>query len=127
MTEREVTSAITDSRGREVSATMDRSAREAESMKRTRCRHSAAFNVEVALAAVKGDQRLTSLAERLDVHSNQITQWKSELLIRAAEVFATLPTCARLARTSRRCNRRLRSKLEEAIARHGRPAAAGRE
>ncbi len=58
-------------------------------MKRPRRNHSAAFKAKVALAAVKGDQTLAALAERYDVHPNQITQWKTELLQRAAEVFAT--------------------------------------
>jgi len=58
-------------------------------MKRPRRNHSAAFKAKVALAAVKGDQTLVQLAERFDVHPNQITQWKAELLQRAAEVFAT--------------------------------------
>ena len=43
----------------------------------------------MAIAAIKGDQTLAALAERFDVHPNQITQWKSELLQRAGEVFAT--------------------------------------
>ncbi len=58
-------------------------------MKRPRRNHSAAFKAKVAIAAVKGDQTLASLAERYDVHPNQITQWKTELMQRAAEVFAT--------------------------------------
>jgi transposase len=61
----------------------------AESMKRPRRNHSAAFKAKVALAAIKGDQTLVQLAERFDVHPNQITQWKTELLQRAAEVFAS--------------------------------------
>jgi transposase-like protein len=59
------------------------------SMKRPRRNHSAAFKAKVALAAVKGEQTLVQLAERFDVHPNQITQWKTELLQRAAVVFAT--------------------------------------
>ena len=43
----------------------------------------------MALAALKGDQTLASLAQQFDVHPNQITQWKTELLQRASEVFAT--------------------------------------
>ena len=58
-------------------------------MKRPRRNHSAVFKAKVAIAAVKGDQTLVALAERFDVHPNQITQWKSELLQRAAEVFAS--------------------------------------
>ncbi len=38
---------------------------------------------------MKGEYTLVQLAERFDVHPNQITQWKTELLQRAAEVFAT--------------------------------------
>ena len=58
-------------------------------MRRPRRNHSAAFKAKVALAAVKGDQTLAQLAERFDVHPNQITQWKAELLERASTVFAT--------------------------------------
>ena len=58
-------------------------------MKRPRRNHSAAFKAKVAIAAVKGDQTLAALAERYDVHPNQITQWKAELMQRAAELFAT--------------------------------------
>lgn len=58
-------------------------------MRRPRRNHAAAFKAKVALAALKGDQTLAALAERFDVHPNQITQWKTELLQRAAEVFAT--------------------------------------
>jgi transposase len=61
----------------------------AVSMRRPRRNHSAAFKAKVALAAVKGEHTLVQLAERFDVHPNQITQWKTGLLQRAAEVFAT--------------------------------------
>ena len=58
-------------------------------MRRTRRNHSAAFKAKVAVAAVRGDQTLVQLAQRFDVHPNPITQWKTELLQGAAEVFAT--------------------------------------
>jgi len=61
----------------------------AESMRRPRRNHSAVFKAKVAVAAVRGDQTLAQMAQRFDVHPNQITQWKTELLQRAAEVFAT--------------------------------------
>jgi transposase-like protein len=58
-------------------------------MRRRRRNHSAAFKANVALAAIKGDHTLVQLAKRYDVHPNQITQGKTELLQRAAEAFAT--------------------------------------
>ncbi len=57
--------------------------------RRTRRNHTAAFKAKVALAAVKGDKTLTELAQQFDVHPNQITQWKSQLLEGAAGVFGS--------------------------------------
>jgi transposase len=64
-----------------------------EAMKRTRRNHGATFKAQVAVAAIKGDKTLTELAEQFSVHPTQITEWKQQLLARAAEVFGgTKPT-----------------------------------
>jgi transposase len=55
--------------------------------KRTRRNHSPAFKAKVALAALKGEKTLADLAQQFDVHVNQITQWRSQLLDGAAGVF----------------------------------------
>jgi transposase len=61
-------------------------------VKRTRRNHGATFKAQVALAAVKGDQTLAELAEHR-VHPTQITEWKQQLLARAADMFGdTKPT-----------------------------------
>ena len=41
----------------------------------------------MALAAVKGEKTLADLAQQYDVHPNQITAWKAQLLDGAAGVF----------------------------------------
>ncbi|MBB5061224.1 transposase [Granulicella aggregans] len=55
--------------------------------RRPRRNHTAAFKAKVALAALKSEKTLLELAQQFDVHANQITQWKSQLLEGAAGVF----------------------------------------
>lgn len=59
--------------------------------RRPRRNHSPAFKAKVALAAVRGEQTLTELAQQFDVHPNQIKQWKDQLLEGATGVFGDLP------------------------------------
>ena len=49
--------------------------------------HSSAFKAKLALAAIKGDKTIVELSEYFDIHANQITQWKNQLLERASEAF----------------------------------------
>ena len=62
--------------------------------RRPRRNHSADFKAKVALVAVRGERTLAELASQFDVHPNQITQWKTQLLERVAQVFggASRPT-----------------------------------
>ena len=57
--------------------------------KRPRRDHTPAFKAKVALAAVRGDKTLAELAQQFDIHPNQITQWKGQLLDGAAGVFGS--------------------------------------
>ncbi len=57
--------------------------------KRRRRNHSPAFKAKVALAAVKGEKTLAELAQQFDIHPNQVTQWKAQLLDGAVEVLST--------------------------------------
>ncbi len=55
--------------------------------RRPRRNHSPSFKAKVALAAVRGEKTLAELAQQFDVHANQITQWRSQLLEGAVGVF----------------------------------------
>jgi transposase len=55
--------------------------------KRIRRTHSPAVKAKVAWAALKGEKTLADLAQQFDVHPNQITAWKAQLVGGAAEVF----------------------------------------
>ena len=56
-------------------------------MSKKRRNHSPQFKAKVALAALKGDKTLAELSAEFDVHPNQITQWKQQLLDNASELF----------------------------------------
>ena len=56
-------------------------------MKRPRRNHSPAFKAKVALEALKGEKTIAQLAAHYDVHANQITSWKTQLLQNAAGIF----------------------------------------
>ncbi len=55
--------------------------------RRSRRNHSPAFKAKVALAAVRGEKTLSELAEQFDVHPNQISTWREQLLKGASDVF----------------------------------------
>jgi len=55
--------------------------------RRPRRNHTPAFKSKVALAAIKGDKTVAELSQQFDIHPNQITQWKTQLLERAGVVF----------------------------------------
>src|SRR5512136_1940854 len=56
--------------------------------RRPRRNHAPAFKAKVALEALKGAQTIVELAQRYQVHPNQITEWKRQLLEHAADVFS---------------------------------------
>ena len=55
--------------------------------RRPRRNHTPAFKAKVALAAIKGELTISQLAEHFDVHPNQITTWKTQLLEGASDLF----------------------------------------
>ena len=56
-------------------------------MRRQRRNHSPTFKARVALEAIRGQKTVAQLAQQHDVHPNQITTWKNELMERAGEIF----------------------------------------
>jgi len=57
-------------------------------VKRPRRNHSPTFKAKVALEAIKGEKIIAQLAVHYDVHANQITSWKTQLLANAAAIFS---------------------------------------
>ncbi len=55
--------------------------------RRARRNHSPTFKAKVALEVVRGVKTAAELAKQFDLHPNLITDWKTQLLERAAGVF----------------------------------------
>lgn len=57
-------------------------------MTHRRKRRSAEFKFEVALEAAKELQTASQIASEREVHPNQISQWKKQLLDKGASIFS---------------------------------------
>ena len=57
-------------------------------MKKSPRVHSPAFKVQVALAALKGDQTISQLAAQFGVHVKLVQTWKKQMTEEAATLFA---------------------------------------
>mgnify|MGYP002403803153 CR=1 FL=1 len=55
--------------------------------RRSRRNHSPAFKAKVVLLAVRGELTIAELAKKFDIHPNQITTWKTQLLENAVSAF----------------------------------------
>lgn len=56
-------------------------------MKKTRRKFEASFKAQVALEALKERETLSQLAQKYELHPNQISAWKQEFLENADSVF----------------------------------------
>lgn len=54
-----------------------------------RKQYSGEFKAKVALEAIKGLKTLNELASQYEVHPNQITQWKKQVLEEVPQIFST--------------------------------------
>jgi transposase-like protein len=56
-------------------------------MAKKRRQYNAEFKFKVALEATKGSKTISELASEMEVHPNQISQWKRQILEGGASVF----------------------------------------
>ena len=55
--------------------------------RRPRRNHSPAFKAKVAIEALADGKTIAEVAQKHDVHPNQVTEWRKQLTERAAGVF----------------------------------------
>jgi putative transposase len=57
-------------------------------MKSQRKHYSADFKAKVALEAIKGQRTINEIAAKFQVHPNQVTQWKKQMLEALPSIFS---------------------------------------
>ncbi len=50
--------------------------------------HNGAFKAKVALEAIKGEKTLAQFSSEFEVHANQISQWRKQLLKELPNLFS---------------------------------------
>ena len=60
--------------------------------RKKRRNHSAKFKGKVALEAAKGIRTATAIADEYELHTNQVSAWKTELLDGVEGIFEAAPT-----------------------------------
>ena len=55
--------------------------------KKTRRKFTAGFKAKIALAALREDKTIAQLASQFELHPNQITEWRKQLVEQAGDVF----------------------------------------
>ena len=56
-------------------------------MKKNRTRYSQEFKAKVAIEALKEQKTLNEIASMYQIHPNQVTKWKNQLLEDAGRIF----------------------------------------
>ena len=60
-------------------------------MRKTCRKFTSEFKSKVAIEALKERYSLSELAERFELHPNQISQWKQEFLEKSEDIFGNYP------------------------------------
>ena len=56
-------------------------------MRRPRRNHSAKFKTQIALEAIRGEKTIAEIAAHHEVHPNQVTAWKAQVLENLETLF----------------------------------------
>ena len=63
-------------------------------MSKIRRNHAPQFKAKVALEALAGEKTIHEIAAKHQVHPNQVTQWRRQLIDQAATLFGKGAACA---------------------------------
>lgn len=58
-------------------------------MAKKRTRRTKELKFKVALEAIKGQKQINEIAKEYNVHPQQVTQWKKDLLEKGADIFSS--------------------------------------